>query len=215
MADYIVRGVVQAWPVNELLLFAKGNWEALPLKIQEEYDKGNIVFTSNEITIKESSKSQPVIGHKNWILSWHEETGFVSYTQDIFDKSYVAADTKVESIGNESTVGTVGQVAFNQAPFVKDEIGDTLEAFFLKCTKCGGAHFRHAGYMEAMFPIHTHKSGSQIVQDSLSVKICVNCKQAYVPYEGAFYNVTKFVDLQAWTRTELEAHKATGPGGQC
>lgn len=45
--------------------------------------------------------------------------------------------------------------------------------------------------------------------------ICVSCKRAFVWLNEQMYDVTDQVDLAAWEKTEKEAHKATGPGGQC
>jgi len=47
------------------------------------------------------------------------------------------------------------------------------------------------------------------------VMVCVKCKHSYIWVSEQMYDVTEHVDLNAWEKTEKEAHKATGPGGQC
>lgn len=93
--------------------------------------------------------------------------------------------------------------------------GDGLKIF--KCPKCNGAHFRHAGYIEIPTPFIEADKGSEVkaVLDSKPVKLCVSCKTALISYNSKVYDVTHLIDLDAWEKTEKEAQKATGPGGQC
>lgn len=87
--------------------------------------------------------------------------------------------------------------------------------FFYACQKCGGKHFRHAGYMEVMLPFMRSGNEKRVSMDSVPVKICVACKSAFVWFNEQAYDVTAQIDLTAWEKTEKEAHRATGPGGQC
>lgn len=93
------------------------------------------------------------------------------------------------------------------------QAGDDL--FMFKCAKCGHSHFRHAGYMQTFLPYLRPGGKKEMVQESRQVMICVKCKSAYIWVSEQMYDVTDKVDLQAWEETEKEAHKATGPGGQC
>lgn len=90
---------------------------------------------------------------------------------------------------------------------------DSLMLF--KCTECEGMHFRHAGYMEAIIPYVNASVEPSITCDSHQVKICVNCKQCFIWVNGQAYDVTDQIDLKAWEKTEKEADKCTGPGGEC
>lgn len=89
------------------------------------------------------------------------------------------------------------------------------EIFVIKCPKCEGVHFRHAGYIEAALPFVSARSGESLSIDSLPVKICVACKSAHVVYSDKLIDVTENIDMKAWIKTEKEAQEATGPGGQC
>lgn len=108
--------------------------------------------------------------------------------------------------------------AFKQEAFV-ETLKDTSDLMLFKCTSCGGVHFRHAGYVESMTPyISLMPKGAREVKSStvsLPVKVCVACKHSFVDVQGKMQDVTEFIDLNAWERTEKEAQKATGPGGQC
>ena len=44
--------VIQAWDAHQLIIDARSNWKALPQCIRDEYEKGNVVFCSDHITIK-------------------------------------------------------------------------------------------------------------------------------------------------------------------
>lgn len=91
----------------------------------------------------------------------------------------------------------------------------TEDIFFFKCKGCGASHFRHAGYMEVMVPFIRPGNEKRVSVDSLQVKVCVKCKTSFVWINEQMYDVTDQIDLAAWEKTEKEAHKATGPGGQC
>lgn len=92
---------------------------------------------------------------------------------------------------------------------------EDADIFVIKCPGCGGIHFRHAGYIEAVIPFVSPKQGDSLATDSLPVKICVKCKHAHVIHSNKIVDVTANIDLKAWSKTEVEAHEATGPGGQC
>jgi len=89
------------------------------------------------------------------------------------------------------------------------------DVFFFKCAKCGGSHFRHAGYVETMVPFIRSGNDKRVSVESHAVKLCVKCKSAFIWLNEQMFDVTEQVDLEAWEKTEKEAHKATGPGGQC
>lgn len=91
---------------------------------------------------------------------------------------------------------------------------DDLHLF--KCPNCGGVHFRHAGYLEVQMPyINTVDPQLKVEMHSEQVKVCVACKHCHIIRDAKIWDVTKYIDLAAWEKTEKEAHKATGPGGQC
>jgi hypothetical protein len=89
------------------------------------------------------------------------------------------------------------------------------DLFLWKCPKDGHQHFRHAGYMKIMVPWMKPNSDKRMGVEDVAVAICVKCKSSFVWVDGQMYDVTDKVDLNAWEQTEKEAHKATGPGGQC
>lgn len=79
---------------------------------------------------------------------------------------------------------------------------------------CRGTHFRHAGYLQHLVPFAA-ADGAKVAADPVQVMLCIKCKTAYSWIGGQVYDVSKHVDLQAWDRTEKDAYRATGPGGQC
>ena len=85
----------------------------------------------------------------------------------------------------------------------------------ITCPKCGGIHFRHAGYVETVLPYIEQGGEPRVVNESHPVKICVKCKTSVVAIGKNMYDITEKIDLEAWQKTEIEAHKATGHGGQC
>lgn len=87
--------------------------------------------------------------------------------------------------------------------------------FFFKCKGCDGIHYRHAGYVKTMIPFMRTGGEKRINLDSLNLNVCVKCRKCYVWINEQMYDVTDQIDLAAWEKFEKEAHKATGPGGQC
>jgi len=86
-------------------------------------------------------------------------------------------------------------------------------AIFLMC-ECGKAHFRHTGYIETIVP-YIGDDGNKTVGESHMVKTCCSCRKSYVSIGPKTYDVTDKIDIKAWEKFEKEAHKATGPGGNC
>ena len=97
------------------------------------------------------------------------------------------------------------------------------DVFFFKCKKksgllskeCGSGHFRHAGYMKAMLPFLRAGGDKRVSVEDMQVMICVKCRASYVWINEQMYDVTDQIDLKAWEKFEKEAHKTTGPGGEC
>lgn len=87
--------------------------------------------------------------------------------------------------------------------------------FLFECKGCGGAHFRHAGYVQTMLPFLRPGGEKRINVDNLQVMVCVKCRKCYVWLNEQMYDVSDRIDLKAWETFEREAHRATGPGGQC
>lgn len=92
---------------------------------------------------------------------------------------------------------------------------DEAKIFLHKCGNCSGVHFRHAGYVEVLVPFIRSGDEKRMLMQSEPVKVCVNCKHSFVWINEQVYDVSDKIDLQAWDRTEREAQRATGPGGQC
>ena len=96
------------------------------------------------------------------------------------------------------------------------ELDDETLDFLVACPKCGGYHVRHAGYMTTKFGYKSlDERGGAVSMSEAPVHVCVNCKTPRIHVGSKTYDVSKYFDLAAWERTEIEAHKATGPGGQC
>ena len=91
---------------------------------------------------------------------------------------------------------------------------DPEKQFALACT-CGNTHFRHAGYIEIAIPFVEAGGERKVTVSSQDVKVCTKCKKCYIWMDRQLYDVTDQIDLEAWEKTEVELHKATGPGGQC
>lgn len=84
------------------------------------------------------------------------------------------------------------------------------------CPNCGGVHFRHAGYLKPQTVyVNPDKVDIKVISESTPVELCVACKHAFINVQSKVWDVTKFIDLDAWIKTEKEAHEVTGPGGQC
>ena len=92
---------------------------------------------------------------------------------------------------------------------------DETKIFLHKCANCSGVHFRHAGYVEVLVPFIRPGDEKRMLMQSEPVKVCVNCKHSFIWLNEQVYDVTDRIDLNAWERTEREAQRATGPGGQC
>lgn len=117
---------------------------------------------------------------------------------------------------NGNTVPTVSNVlakAVDDYVRPSSEIPDTV--LMVKCPKCGGMHFRHAGYVETVCPFIEQGGESRVINDSHAVKVCVKCKTTLVAIGKHMYDISDKIDLEAWNKAEKELHAATGPGGQC
>lgn len=79
---------------------------------------------------------------------------------------------------------------------------------------CNNVHFRHAGYLSTPLPF-VDDEGPRVAMEHPHVYVCTKCKKCYTWRTGQVYDVTEFIDLKAWEKTEKEMHAATGPGGQC
>jgi hypothetical protein len=101
------------------------------------------------------------------------------------------------------------------AELVKPKVLQKPDEMFLFRCSCGNAHFRHAGYVETLMPFARADGEEKVSKDSNTVNVCTTCRNCYVWYNEAMYDVTAFVDLEAWEKAERELHAATGPGGQC
>lgn len=119
----------------------------------------------------------------------------------------------------DETMPTVNAISINPSePGFKERVTPkklTDDMFFFKCSSCGNMHFRHAGYFELLLPFMRAGNEKRMMMDAHQVMICVTCKNAYVWLNEQMYDVTDDIDLEAWEKTEREAQKATGPGGQC
>jgi hypothetical protein len=69
--------------------------------------------------------------------------------------------------------------------------------------------------MRIMLPYIKAGGEKRITAEPYQVMVCVKCKKASIWVDDQMYDVTDRVDLQAWAKTEKEAHAATGPGGNC
>jgi len=127
---------------------------------------------------------------------------------DLIDE--LVADRALAAIGTE--VVLQDQYA---TPVVK--LTPEAKRFLMKCPNpsCGKIHFRHAGYVISLFGYKTEKEPEGISATPISNYVCVACKTSVIYVEGKIHDITSEIDLDAWKRTEIEAHKATGPGGQC
>ena len=88
------------------------------------------------------------------------------------------------------------------------------DIFFFKCS-CGGLHMRHAGYLNIMVPWLKPGGLKEVAMREERVMVCVACKKCHIWDGEQMYDVTDKIDLKAWEKTEREAYKATGPGGDC
>jgi hypothetical protein len=91
---------------------------------------------------------------------------------------------------------------------------DDKKVFLYRC-KCGGQHFRHAGYVKVMMPFIETGGEKRMTNEHVQVMVCVACRSSCIWVNGQMYDVSDRVDLEAWEKAEKELHKATGPGGEC
>lgn len=91
---------------------------------------------------------------------------------------------------------------------------DDKKVFLFHC-KCGGQHFRHAGYVKVMQPYIEAGGEKRMICDNVQVMVCVACRTSLVWVNSQMYDVSDRVDLEAWEKAEKELQKATGPGGEC
>jgi hypothetical protein len=99
---------------------------------------------------------------------------------------------------------------YEQSDFV--EQADTAKLQLLKCPNDGHMHFRHAGYVMPMMP-YIDKQEGKVSIDAVQVMVCTKCRYSYIARDGKLHDVTSIIDLEAWEKLEVSAHKATGPGG--
>ena len=93
-------------------------------------------------------------------------------------------------------------------------VTEPKDLFIFQC-ECGGSHFRHAGYLAILMPFMRADKSKNVSKDDCEVNICVKCRRSYIWVNEQMYEVTSLIDVKAWEKFEKEAHKATGPGGQC
>lgn len=43
--------VIEAWDTHQLIISARSDWKALPQVIRDEYEKGNVIFCPDHISI--------------------------------------------------------------------------------------------------------------------------------------------------------------------
>lgn len=94
------------------------------------------------------------------------------------------------------------------------EEADTDKLQLMGCPSCGHMHFRHAGYVLPLTP-YVEKGESKMMTEQVPVYICIKCKTSLTAIGGKLHNMSKVVDVASWEKTEVEAHKKTGPGSQC
>lgn len=86
---------------------------------------------------------------------------------------------------------------------------------FMHCPKCDGVHYRHAGYVNIMLPFLKAGGDKRVALEEQRVLICVACRASFIWANEQAYSMDQHIDVAAWEKSEKEAHKATGPGGQC
>ncbi len=97
---------------------------------------------------------------------------------------------------------------------IQKKIKSVDELFLFKC-ECENIHMRHSGYVEMLMPYIQADKEKKVTKDSHQVMICTNCKKCYIWYSAQMYDITNFIDLEAWDKTEKDMYRATGPGGDC
>jgi hypothetical protein len=88
------------------------------------------------------------------------------------------------------------------------------DVFVFRCG-CGHAHFRHAGYLEVLYPLMRPGQKKRVEVGSHQVRLCVKCRHAYIWIDEQMYDVSDQIDVEAWRKSEVLAQHATGEGGQC
>lgn len=88
----------------------------------------------------------------------------------------------------------------------------------MKC-KCGHVHFRHGGYTITATPWAETKPDSgpegHVSTRRKEIWFCIKCKTPYSIENGTMYDWSNYISFEDWEAFEKEAHKATGPGGEC
>lgn len=78
--------LVDAFPVRLLLGFARNNWKALPTWMKEAYDRGEVVFLRDEISVKNDKFD--FRASKDDMIIFEPETGVMNITRSAFAKQY-------------------------------------------------------------------------------------------------------------------------------
>jgi hypothetical protein len=79
--------VIEAWPSADLIWASGHDWKELPKFIQDEYEKGNIVFYPDHIFIR-TLESQSFWSAKEDIIIKGIQNEMYSCKPDIFKKTY-------------------------------------------------------------------------------------------------------------------------------
>ena len=91
MAKYRKKPVViEAEPVSILLNFASRNWSALPEWVKESYEKGNIVFLNNCLSIM-TLEGRMKAGFEDYLIKGVNGEIYPC-KPDIFSKTYEIVD---------------------------------------------------------------------------------------------------------------------------
>jgi hypothetical protein len=130
------------------------------------------------------------------------------------------ADTKAGATGSKPNVPATETAIHPAGPGFAERVAPKVPSeeagvFFNKCEGCGGIHFRHAGYIQSLVPFMRAGGEKKLSLENLNVMVCVGCRHCYVWLNEQMYDVTDRIDLDAWQKLEKDAHRATGPGGQC
>lgn len=80
--------VIEAWPVNELLLHASDNWKALPESIRSAYEEGLVLFARASVEIR-TLEGTMTGGIDDWIIKGVKGELYPC-KPDIFDATYEA-----------------------------------------------------------------------------------------------------------------------------
>ena len=80
--------VINAWPVSDILRDAERNWKELPEEVKVAYEKGDFVFTPNDIHVK-TLEGVHITG-KGDMLIQGVKGEFYGCKPDIFAETYEA-----------------------------------------------------------------------------------------------------------------------------